>query len=487
MKNISIQLNPDSEIPLYIQLYNTIRDLIEKGELKEEEKLSSIRVMAKKLDVNPVTVVNAYKLLEQNGYIYTKRGSGSFVKPVSKIMDMEYKNLDDENIQLMTSGILSLSENSINFASAVPTHEFFPVEDFKEVLIGVLDRDKGKAFVYPEINGYKPLRESISQFVSENYSIEVSSDQVQIISGAQQGIDIIGKALIRPGDYILCENPTYTGAIMAFKSRGAKMIGLPIYEDGIDISALEESIKEYHPRFLYIMPNYQSPTTYSYSEEKKKCLIEIAHENNLYIIEDDFLMDLNFEEEKLPLKSYDKYDLVLYIKSFSKILMPGLRIGFLIPPKKLFRNIMQAKHTTDISSSGFIQRAFDLYLRNNMWKKHIENIKKDYKERYEIMTSEVEKLEKYGVTFHRAGGGLSLWLKLPEDIPAAKLYHECAKNNVIIVPGEIFFIENTDDNNYIRLSFGSVGLDEIKKGMSIIQECIKSFKDDDDTKYVPFI
>lgn len=486
--NIIVELDKNSNKPLYIQLADNIKKIIEDKVFQKNEKLPSIRNLAKQLEVNNITIVNAYKLLEQEGYVYSKKGSGTYVNNLHENLNLNY--LADENMELMNSGILSLSKDSINFASVSPTPELFPVDEFKQVLIEVLNRDRGKAFVYPEINGYGPLRESISCFLKENYYINTKPSQIQIISGGQQGIDLIAKTLIQPGDYVFLEDPTYSGAVAAFKSRGAKMIGIPMKEDGIDLETLKKYIEIYHPKFLYTMPNYQSPTTYSYSEEKRKKLIELAYKNKLYIIEDDFLSDLSYKYKKLPLKSIDEQDQIIYIKSFSKILMPGLRLGFLITPEKLFKDIIKAKHTADISSSGFIQRAFDLYLRENFWKTHIGKVKKDYNEKYKLIVKEIKSLEKYGVSFKEPNGGLSLWLKLPKDINSVELYNKCANNNVTIVPGDIFFLEGCEEErNFIRLSFGSVDKKEIAEGISIIEKCMASLKgeEDENTQFVPLI
>src|SRR5699024_6158962 len=274
-----------------------------------------------------------------------------------------------------------------------------------------------------------------------------------------------------------------------FKSRGANIIGIPILENGIDLNTLEKYINKYHPKFLYIMPNYQSPTTYSYSEEKKEKLLNIAYKNNLYIIEDDFLSDLNYtDHEKLPLKAMDRQDQVIYIKSFSKIFMPGIRIGFLTVPCILLKDITKAKHLTDISSSGFIQRAFDLYLRRDLWKSHIEHIISVYNKKYNLIVNEAKKLQKHNVTFSEPKGGLSLWLKLPKDINTFELYEECTKNNVIIVPGEIFYIDNNNKNkNYIRISFGTVNEEQIVDGFRVINNCIGRNGINGNAKFIPFI
>lgn len=193
--------------------------------------------------------------------------------------------MEDEDIELMIGGIMPISKNSINFASVSPTPEIFPMEEFKQSLIEVLDRDKGNAFLYPEINGYEPFRESISLFLKENYNMKVNKDEIQIISGGQQGIDIITKTLISPGDLIFVENPTYSGATQAFKSRGAKIVGIPMKEDGIDLGVFHNYIKKSLAlNFFYMMTNYQSPpTTYSYSDEKKRELIRLSKNINFIL------------------------------------------------------------------------------------------------------------------------------------------------------------------------------------------------------------
>ena len=480
----NIILNKESDTPLYIQLYEQFKILIEENQL-EKDKLPSIRSLAKSLGVNNVTVVSAYKLLEQEGYVYSIKGSGTYIKKIPSTEEMSY--IEDGDIELMTSGILPITKDSINLASMSPTPDLFPIEEFKHALIEVLDRDGGHAFLYPEITGYGPLRESISKFLVENYKIEVDKDQILITSGGQQGLDIISKTLINPGDVILVENPTYSGALALFKSRGAKIIGIPMDEDGINIDILKTYIKRYNPKFLYIMTNYQSPTTYSYQEEKKKKLISLANIHNFYIIEDDFLTDLSYGEKKNPLKSMDNNNKVIFIKSFSKIFMPGVRIGFVTLPTFLFKEIIRAKHTTDISSSGYLQRAFDLYLRKGYWKNHIDKIKKVYTEKYNIMVEELDKLTDYGISYIKPNGGLSIWVKLPKEIDAIDLYNECNKRSLAIVPGKVFFIDNSLYSNYIRLSFGSVDNKSIIEGIKILKDILSNKIKGRNSNYLPFI
>jgi DNA-binding transcriptional MocR family regulator len=480
-----IILEKSSNEPLYVQLFNQIRNKIENNEIKDE-KLPSIRKLSKQLGVNNITVINAYKLLEQEGYVYSIEGSGTFIKKASLSDDIAF--IEDGDMDLMLSGILPISRDSINFASVSPTPDLFPIKEFKQSLIEVLDRDGGLAFTYPEINGFEPLRESISKFLDDNYKIKVNMDQILITSGGQQGLDIIAKSMVNQGDVILVENPTYLAAYEAFKSRGAKIFGIPMEEDGIDLNALKSAIIRFNPKFLYIMTNYQSPTTCSYSIEKKIQLLKLARDFDFYIIEDDFLTDLYFDNKvKMPLKSIDNLDKVIFIKSFSKIFMPGVRIGFVTLPNKLLKGIIKAKHTTDISSSGYLQRAFDLYLRKGYWRNHIANIRRVYSEKYEVMINELSILKKYGIEYTKPNGGLSIWLKLPDSIDSIQLYNKCAENNLSVVPGKVFFINDNVDSNYIRISFGAINNNEIIKGIGILDNILsKPFKDKD-SEYMPFV
>ena len=236
------------------------------------------------------------------------------------------------------------------------------------------------------------------------------------------------------------------------------------------------------------MPNYQSPTTICYSEQKKEELLILAHEYNFYIVEDDFLTDLSFsKDKKFPLKALDKNGKVIFVKSFSKIFMPGVRIGFMILPKSMFKTIMKSKHSSDISSSGYLQRAFDLYLRNGYWRNHINDSREFYKKRYLVMLEELKQLEQFGFSFKAPNGGLSIWVKLPPNWDSIRFYEEASKRDVALVPGNVFFTEEEPDIHYIRLSFSAVDEDQVKRGMRIIKEIVGGSNMDEVHKYMPFL
>jgi len=474
-RNVTIQFNRNSDIPLYLQLFWHLKRLIQEGVFEGDEKLPSIRKMAKELGVNNITVVNAYKQLEKEGMAYSRVGSGTYVSFVSSQPENIDTGLDENNnLKMMKREQLPVKPEVINFSSSTPTPELFPVEQFKTLINRVLDRDRGNAFGYHEIQGYQPLRQSICRYL-ESYSIETYVDSIQVISGAQQGIDVVSKALIDFGDCIFVESPTYRGAIEAFRSRGARIVEIPIEEDGIDLEELERKLVIYKPRFIYVIPNFQNPTGWSYSDDKKRKLLELIKGYNTFIVEDDFLSELGFSGKKnLPLKSLDRDEKVIYIKSFSKIFMPGLRLGFMAVPGGLWNKILSAKHASDISTSGLLQRTFDLYLRENLWAKHIAYMREIYRNRYKVFIKAVKEKFPSNIYYKNPEGGLHLWFKLPEGYFAGELYNRCLKEDVLITPGALFYAMNSEDI-YFRMSFAAVYPEQIEKGVSIVAGILKDY------------
>lgn len=477
-----IKFDKDSTLPLYVQLYEKLKTLIADGTLVCDVKLPSIRQLSKELGINRITVVTAIRELEKDGYVYTKPGSGTFVSDnfliSGKSIHLQGSLVLDEvytqESALINNGQVSLTENSINFASATPTPDLFPVDDFKVVLNEVLERDKGNAFGYQDSQGYYPLRESICKVLG-NSMVSCNPDDIQIISGAQQGIDIISKALLKQGEYIITESPTYAGAIAVFKSRGAKIADVELCDDGMNLNVLEYTIKKYKPRLLYSIPSFQNPTGYSCPNHKREQILKLADKYDLYIIEDDYVSDLDFEDRKyITLKSMDKSNRVIFIKSYSKIFMPGLRLGFMIVPPGILGNVIEAKHATDISTSGLIQRAFDLYIRKGFWDKHSRFMYDIYKERYIRTINALDANLPKSVNYKKPGGGLNIWLNLSPGFHVNKLANLCALNDIVFAPGKIFYSSNSSQKlNNIRLSFASVHVENIYRGVETLCKTIE--------------
>lgn len=470
-----LKINRDSNKPMYLQVSDAIKELLDQGLIKEDDRLPAIRKLADYLEVNNVTIIKAYERLSEDQVTYKVRGSGSYIAPKSDKLVAEISEFDHaENLNLSLRNTEYDQYTSYNFASATPKANYFPVTDFKKALNHVLDRDLGEAFSYQDSKGYYPLRESIAKYL-EVFSIETRPETIQIISGAQQGLDIVSKAILSHNDTVIVEAPTYSGAIASFRSRGVKIIQIPMLPDGVNMKKLEALIKRYKPKMMFTMTHCQNPTGYSYSHKNKVELLALAHKYNFYILEDDYIGELIYEKKPpIPIKAMDEYNHVIYIKSFSKMLMPGLRLGFIIVPEVLMHSIQQAKEATDIATSGLIQKAFDIYLRNGQWYKQLNHMKKIYHNRFETMKHMLNKHLPRSVNFYVPKGGILFWVELPKQYDSRALYDYVNKTNVSFVPGELFFFHQ-EKSHAFRLSIAAVNEKEIEIGVPILCDYIKMF------------
>ena len=447
---VSIQLDKNSKTSLYVQLYDVLREAILCGQLSEGYLLPPVRRLAEQTGINAGTVVSAYRLLEKNGYVRAKRGSGFFVTDILTQTDNE-GSVREESAFLPH---MTMVTGGIDLLSASPSPDCIRVGDFKRVINEVLDRDGGYAFGYQDGQGYYPLRQAMAGYLAGG-GIRASAEAVQTISGAQQGIDIVAKAVLSFGDYVLVERPTYAGAIGAFRSRGAKIIDIPMEEDGMDMDAVEDALRRFRPKLIYVMVNIQNPTGYSYSVAKRNRLLGLARRYQTLILEDDYIGELDYGDERMaPLKSLDRDERVIYCKSFSKMFMPGLRLGFLVVPERQRARIISVKQQSDGSTAGLTQRAFDLYLRNGIWAKHSKAIYDIYRARHEEMASLLAQYLPEAVTVYPARGGLTFWLRLPSGISAKAVADTLAEHGVLVQEGSAFFAMASPDS-FLRVSFAS--------------------------------
>lgn len=473
----NFKLEKNTEKKLYIQLFEKIKELIESGEINKNEKLPPIRKSADLLSCNPSTVVNAYDLLESRGYIYKVKGSGTYV---SGEKTPKFGIDSDSEVIVIKS---SKSDDAINFSDATPSSELFPLKEFKESINKVLDRDGGELFSYQNTKGYEPLRDEIVKYL-ENQSIDCDKQNIQIASGAQQAIDISGKMLINPGDVVVVEDPTYLGAVSIFKKYGAHIVSFSLESDGINLEKFENFLKrEGQIKFIYTMINFHNPTGICWSEEKKKRLLYLAEKYAFYIIEDDSMSEIQFSETKLlSLKSQESLEIkknkqkeerVIFIKSFSKIFMPGLRLAFMILPDKLIKSAVDLKYISDISGSGLNQRAFQYYLSKNYLENHLVKLINILNVRHEFMKNKLINIKKLKI-MNEVKGGNFFWVKLPEWMDADKLYEIAIKKGIMFLPGSLFQFRG-GMNNYIRISYAAATIPEIEVGISLLEESVNEY------------
>ncbi|MDQ0150072.1 PLP-dependent aminotransferase family protein [Eubacterium multiforme] len=464
MKSIK-EIQFKDETPKYIQIANRFKELIESGEIMDGEKLPTIRSLSEELGVNKVTIVSCYKKLENEGFAYQKVGSGTFAKK---------KEVNSPFIRDYAKTFKLLKNNNnyeyIDFTGETTKEIFFPIKDFKEIVNKVLDRDGEEVLLSQNTFGYDPLRETINDVF---WKSKINPEDILIVSGAQQGIDIASKALLNINDNVMIEKPTYGGALSVFKWRRANLFEVPMEEDGINIEVFEEILKKNKIRLFYAMSYFQNPTGISYSLDKKKKILELAKKYNFYIIEDDYLSELIYNEdfEYVPFKYLDTEDRVIYIKSFSKIFIPGIRLGYIIVPEKFRDNFLRAKVNTDITTSTLMQRALEYYIANKDWRGNIQNSSVEYKRRYELMGEIIKtKLSDY-VYFNKPDGGLNYYLIIKDNnISSRELFYKLKKRKVYITPGVLFFRDNKEGDRSFRIGFSQTDCDNIRRGLDIIKE-----------------
>jgi GntR family transcriptional regulator/MocR family aminotransferase len=363
-----IPLDRQSDIPLYRQIEAFLRQGILSGSLPTDTRLPASRQLAGDLGVNRITVDNAYAELEADGLIASRVGSGTYVLSPYPLLP---QTSDEHRASwpLWQQDVLARSEaarrttpdamlkaaghpHPINFASGIGDPHLFPVKDFRKVIQTVLQRDDITALEYGENNGYAPLRSTIAHILA-NQGLQVSPGNVMITSGSQQALALVAQLLLRPGDVVLVESPTHGGVLGLFRFLDLKIVGIPTDENGMQVEKLERLLQQHHPRLIYTIPNFHNPTGVCMSGQRRRQLLALADSYNIPILEDDFVGDLRYEGRGQPtLKALDASGSVIYVSTFSKMLMPGLRVGFLVAHGPIYDMLVEFKRSNDVATSS---------------------------------------------------------------------------------------------------------------------------------------
>jgi len=362
----------------------------------------------------------------------------------------------------------------ITFAAGKPEGKLFPLKEAAEVLQEVIKERGEIALQYSETEGFSELRELIAEQRMKARGVNAAADDITLTSGSQQGIEYSAKIFVNDGDVILCESPSYVGALNAFASYMPQCVGIPMDENGMIIEELEKKLKQ-HPnaKMIYTIPDFQNPTGVTMSDDRRKRLAELAAEYEIPVIEDCPYGDLIYEGNPHPsVKSFDKAGWVVFLGSFSKILSPGLRIGWVCATKEILQKYMMAKQCSDLQCGSLDEQLAIGYMKKYDLAEHIEEIRDLYRERRDLMLECIDKYFPAGVKHTSPHGGFFVWLELKEGLNANELLVEAAqKKNVAFVPGGSFFTEG-GNKNFIRLSFSFVDNDKIVEGMKRLGELL---------------
>lgn len=365
--------------------------------------------------------------------------------------------------------ILKVTERPgiISLAGGLPSPKTFPISAFAEACAEVLHKDGQAALQYAASEGYGPLREAVAAMLPW----PVDPAQVLITTGSQQGLDLVAKILLDPGSRVLVETPTYLGALQAFSPMEPEAVSVASDDEGVRVDDLKAKAKD--ARFVYLLPNFQNPTGRTMSEARRAAVSAAAAEAGLPIVEDNPYGDLWFDEAPpLPLTARNPEG-GIYLGSFSKVLAPGLRLGFLVAPKAIFPKLLQAKQAADLHSPSFNQRMVAEVMKDGFLGRHVPTIRALYKRQRDAMLSALEReMQGLGVSFNKPAGGMFLWLRLPEGMDAVALLPKAVERGVAFVPGMPFYA-GAGDARALRLSFVTASVEEIDTAITALADAVR--------------
>jgi len=484
-----IPLDRQSVTPLYQQIKNHLRQGILSGSLPPETRLPASRQLAHDLGVNRITVENAYSELEADGLVFSRVGSGTYVLPQNPLPPISKSNSEidwplwQQNLPARNAVTkLAATEemlkaaghpNPINFASGISDARHFPAEEFRKTLQVVMRRDGIAAMEYGERNGYAPLREGITHILASQ-GLQTRPEAILITAGSQQAIALVCQVLLKPGDVILVENPTYSIAIELFRALGFQIVGIPMDNLGMQVGKLEKLLQQHHPKLIYTIPNFHNPTGTCLNSSRRRELIVLAERYNVPILEDDFVGDLRYEgRTQASLKALDPCGQVIYVSTFSKMLMPGLRVGFLVADGPVYDSLLGIKRLSDLATSTLIQRALEAYVTVGRYQAYLRRSCQIFRKRRDAMVTAINHYLPASVSFDPPQGGLHLWLRLPEDLSSDELLPLACQEGVAFAPASNFYPEGTGDLSWMRLNFVASSTDEIEEGTRRLGKAIK--------------
>jgi 2-aminoadipate transaminase len=400
-------------------------------------------------------------------------------------MKLKLEELLSQNAKGMKKSVirellkLTAKPEIISFAGGLPSPESFPINELKEVIDEVMENEAEIALQYGASEGDPELIKELVKH-SQRGGMDVTEKNIVITTASQQGLDFVAKLFIDRGDKVIAELPSYVGGLGAFNSYGAEMIGVPQDAEGMSAEALEKKLAELKsngekPKFIYIVPDFQNPAGMTMTLERRKRIIELAHQYEVLIIEDSPYRELRFEGETVPtLYSLDDHGQVILLGTFSKIFAPGFRVGWILADPAIIEKIVTAKQSTDLCSPPFSQRIIARFMQKGYLQKNIEKIIKIYRQKRDWMMETFERYMPEGVTWTRPEGGLFLLVTVPEYIDTDELFHKAIEHNVAFVIGSAFHCDDSGHNT-MRINFSYPSHQQIDEGVKRLAQAIKDY------------
>jgi DNA-binding transcriptional MocR family regulator len=484
-----LRLDRDNRIPLYLQIRNQLREMILDGTLSEGSRLPPERKMAAALGVNRSTVVNAYRELTADGLVEARVGRGTTVcRPPLLPTTQPPNHLTTQPPNHLTPHPLIWNEyfvprpeggrdpvlrdlmalltraDTISFAAGIPAPELYPLDDFRQAMAHVLNT-AGQTLLQPcPIEGYYPLRQTIARRMASR-GATVRAENILIVTGSQQGLDLIARAFLKAGDEVVVEAPSYLGALQIFSAAGTRLLGVPLDEEGMRLDILENILIRYRPKLIYTLPTFQNPSGCTMVPRRRLRLLELARRHRVPIVEDDPYGELYYTgQPPFPLLTLDQGGYVIYLSTFSKILFPGLRLGWVAAPRPVVERLSQIKQLADLHCSTLIQGAVYEFCQRGALDKHLDRVRDLYRQRRDAMLAALTKHGPAGLEWDEPQGGFNLWCRLPPGLKARQLMAEAARQSVALVPGEVFYPDGGGQEE-MRLNFSCPPVALIEEGV----------------------
>jgi 2-aminoadipate transaminase len=491
---MKIQLDRDAgqegRLPLARQIQTHIERLMVQGLLAPGVKLPATRELAEELGVNRTTVASAYEELVASGWARAHVGQGTFVAdrppqrpaaaPVT-LPRLDWSGLLSKRAQVVWADmrrreaygqVMRPAPGIISFAGGMPDSTLFPTDAFRRVLNGVIREEGRELLQYYQAAGYPPLRQYLASYLLR-FGVEARPEEILIVNGSQQGFDLVARTLLDPGDFVAIEQPSYPRAMQVFRSFGAELLSVPVGAEGLDVGHLERLLERQEPKLLYCQPSAHNPTGVTMGLAARRRLLDLAARHRLPIVEDGFDGTLYYGERPPgPLKALDVSGLVVYIGTFSKILFPGLRLGWIVAPPELIERLEMAKQLADIHTSPLIQAAVYHFCQRRLLDRHQARALKEYGKRRDALLEGLRVHMPSGVTWTETRGGFSLMLTLPEGMDATALLSRAHARGVTFTPGNAFFVDGGGERT-LRLSFSSLPLAQVGEGTRRLADAIR--------------
>lgn len=483
---MKLEIDRNLKTPVYIQIADQIRRQIQKGEIPAGQRLPSERRLAEALSVNRTTVLNAYAELKAEGYLGAQVGNGTVVQDtgseavgISNAGEPVWNQLFSGYASRFDSGLvgellaLASRPDFISFATGIASPDSGPAEVLAGMEEALSRRENSRALLHSPTEGFMSMRQAICT-VMQKRGVFCSEYEVMMLSGSQQGIDLAARVFLDPGDIVVIEEPTYFPAIEVFKTAGARIMTVPIDEDGMNIEVLERLLERHRPKLIYTIPTYQNPTGTTMSLERRRRLLDLAQRSHTIVLEDDAYGGITFDGESPPLlKALDSSGYVVYLSTFSKNVYSGLRLGWMVADRRIVKAFSNAKQLADLHSSSLSQWLVERFVSSGGLENHMKKMSCAYKERRDIMHGALKKYAPAGMTWTVPTGGYYIWCRLPEGVSAGKLVRRAAEYKVSFVPGVPFFYTEAGDE-YLRLNFTFAPKDVIDDGIQRLMRAVKA-------------